>query len=73
MVKEMQMKTKYRLISKSDNRVDFRSSAYDTAMYLNGLRLDDMLVIKSDERGDRLVNFYNAKNFEELAAVIKEA
>ena len=67
------MKPIYRLISKSDNRVDFRSTAYETAMYLNGLRLDDMLVIKSDERGDRLVNFYNAENFEELSAAIKEA
>lgn len=50
------MKTKYRLINKSDNLIKCFSNAHDVSIFLLGRRVTNYLVIKSDEvYADRLV------------------
>lgn len=50
------VKTKYRVINKSDNLIKCFSKAHDVATYLLGRRVSNYLVIKSDEvYADRLV------------------
>lgn len=50
------MKTKYRVINKSDNLTKCFSKAHDVAIFLLGRRVPNYLVIKSDEAyADRLV------------------
>lgn len=56
--------TVYRVINKSDNKVMTFSLAKDVAVYMLGRRLDNYIVIKSSDSGDRVVVFtdyeYNA-------------
>lgn len=47
--------TVYRVINKSDNRVSHFRTTRDVAAHLLGKRISNMLVIKSDDAGDRLV------------------
>lgn len=47
----------YRLINKSNNRVDHFRDPSSLAAHMLGKRLSNCLVIKSDENGDRLVTF----------------
>ena len=49
--------TVYRLINKSDNRVNHFRDPSALAAHMLGKRLSNCLVIKSDEMGDRLVTF----------------
>ena len=50
------MKTKYRVINKSDNVIKCFSKPRDVAIFLLGRRVSNYLVIKSDEvYADRLV------------------
>lgn len=53
--------TVYRLVNKSDNRVDHFRDPSSLAAHMLGKRLSNYLVIKSDERGDRLVVFSSAE------------
>ena len=50
----------YRFINKSNNRVDHFRDPSALAAHMLGKRLSNCLVIKSDERGDRLVMFASA-------------
>jgi hypothetical protein len=49
--------TVYRLVNKSNNRVDHFRDPSALAAHMLGKRLSNCLVIKSDEMGDRLVTF----------------
>ena len=49
--------TVYRLVNKSNNRVDHFRDPSALAAHMLGKRLSNCLVIKSDEMGDRLVSF----------------
>ena len=52
------MKTKYRIINKSDNVIKCFSKPHDVAIFLLGRRVSNYIVIKSDDiLGDRLVSF----------------
>ena len=52
--------TVYRLINKSDNRVDHFRDPSALAAHMLGKRISNILVIKSDDTGDRLVTFASA-------------
>ena len=58
------MKTKYRVINKSDNLIKSFTKAHDVAIFFLGRRVLNYMVIKSDENGDRLVQFDTLDNFE---------
>ncbi len=47
--------TVYRVINKSDNRVSHFRNPKEVAAHLLGKRISNLLVIKSDGSGDRLV------------------
>jgi hypothetical protein len=47
----------YRFINKSNNRVDYFGHPAELAAHMLGKRLSNILVIKSDDKGDRLVTF----------------
>lgn len=49
--------TVYRVINKSDNKVQHFREAHLVAIHLLGRRISNLIVIKSDEAGDRLVQF----------------
>ena len=49
------MKTKYRIINKSNNTVITESRPYGVGVFLLGRRIDNYIIVKSDERGDRLM------------------
>lgn len=49
------MKTKFRLVNKSDNIVLTFSSASSVAYHLIGRRVSNYIVIKSDDKTDRVV------------------
>ena len=67
------MKTKFRLINKSDNKVESFGYARDVAAFLLGRRIDNYLVIKSDELGDRLVPLpLNNPDVRNVAVVLQE-
>lgn len=51
----------YRLINRSNNRVEYFNDPAALAYHMLGTRISDFLVIKSDEQGDRLVNFSSVK------------
>ena len=53
------MKIKYRVINKSDNLVKSFTKAHDVSIFMLGRRVPNYLVIKSDDSGDRLVQFDN--------------
>ena len=52
--------TVYRLVNKSNNRVDHFRDPSSLAAHMLGKRISNILVIKSDEMGDRLVTFASA-------------
>lgn len=52
--------TVYRLVNKSNNRVDHFRDPSSLAAHMLGKKISNCLVIKSDERGDRLVTFASA-------------
>ena len=51
----------YRFINKSNNRVEYFGDPAALAAHMLGKRISNILVIKSDERGDRLVVFSSAE------------
>lgn len=53
------MKTKFRLVNKSDNIVLTFSSASSLAHHLLGRRISNYIVIKSDDKADRVVELTN--------------
>lgn len=57
----------YRFINKSNNRVEYFGDPAALASHMLGKRISNILVIKSDEQGDRLVVFSSAevRNIEE--------
>lgn len=57
----------YRFINKSNNRVEYFGDPAAVAAYMLGKRISNILVIKSDKQGDRLVVFSSAevRNIEE--------
>lgn len=65
------MKTKYRVINKSDNLIKSFIKAHDVAIFFLGRRVLNYMVIKSDECGDRLVQFDKLDNFE-ISAIEKQ-
>ncbi len=50
------MKTKFRLINKSDNVVKSFTKTHDVSIHLLGRRISNYIVIKSDDYGDRVIN-----------------
>lgn len=52
--------TVYRLVNKSGNLVSQFRDPSSLAAHMLGKRISNLLVIKSDERGDRLVTFASA-------------
>jgi hypothetical protein len=69
MIKEKNMKL--RIINKSDNKVLSYGNPDDAADYLFGRNLTNFLVIKSDERGDRLVPLCSTDDFVETRARLR--
>lgn len=53
--------TVYRLVNKSGNLVSQFRDPSSLAAHMLGKRISNYLVIKSDERGDRLVLFSSAE------------
>ena len=53
----MTIPTVYRVINKSDNKVQHFREAANVAAHLLGRRISNLIVIKSDAAGDRLVQF----------------
>jgi hypothetical protein len=53
--------TVYRLVNKSGNKVTQFRDPGSLAAHMLGKRISNLLVIKSDERGDRLVVFSSAE------------
>lgn len=51
----------YRFINKSNNRVEYFGDPAALAAYMLGKRISNILVIKSDDQGDRLVVFTSAE------------
>lgn len=51
------MRTKFRLINKSDNVIQTYSDSRDIATFLLGRRVDNYIIVKSDETGDRVIVF----------------
>lgn len=51
----------YRFINKSNNRVDYFGHPAELAAHMLGKRISNIIVIKSDERGDRSVVFTSAE------------
>jgi len=51
----------YRFINKSNNRVEYFGDPAALAAYMLGKRISNIIVIKSDEQGDRLVVFTSAE------------
>jgi len=64
--------TVYRLINKSDNRVDHFRDPSSLAAYMLGRRISNLLVIKSDDKGDRLVTFASPY-VEAMESALREA
>lgn len=56
----MTIPTVYRVINKSDNKVQHFREARLVASHLLGRRISNLIVIKSDAAGDRLVEFTSA-------------
>jgi hypothetical protein len=52
----MSTPTVYRVINKSNNRVEHFRNPREVAAHLLGKRLSNLLLIKSDATGDRLVS-----------------
>ena len=52
--------TVYRLVNKSGNLVSQFRDPSSLAAHMLGKRISNLLVIKSDEQGDRLVTFASA-------------
>ena len=46
----------YRLINKSDNKIEQYRSANKLSSFMLGRRISSYIVIKSDEKGDRIVD-----------------
>lgn len=55
------MKTKFRIINKSNNIVISKSKPRDVAVFMWGRSIDAYLVIKSDLNGDRIVKFTSSE------------
>lgn len=55
------MKTKFRLVNKSDNIVLTFSSARSVAYHLIGRRISNYIVIKSDDKTDRVVELIDCE------------
>lgn len=49
------MKTVFRVINRSDNIVQQWRNPTDIAVFLLGRRIDNYMIIKSDDKGDRLI------------------
>jgi hypothetical protein len=56
----MNTPTVYRVINKSDNKVQHFREARLVAAHLLGRRISNLIVIKSDDAGDRLIQFTSA-------------
>lgn len=53
----MTVPTIYRVINKSDNKIWQSRDANGVAIWFLGRRVDNFIVVKSDEHGDRVVKF----------------
>lgn len=52
------MSTIYRIISDAENRILWRvNTAYDVAVYMLGLNIDNYIIVKIDDIGQRVVKF----------------
>lgn len=49
------MKVIFRVINRSDSMLQQYRNPADIAMFLCGRRIDNYMIIKSDDKGDRLV------------------
>lgn len=49
------MKTVFRVINRSDNIVQQWRNPTDIAVFLLGRRIHNYMIIKSDDKGDRLI------------------
>lgn len=64
--------TIYRVIPKQNNKIEQFRDPHDLAVYMLGRRLSAYIVIKSDEHGDRLVQFSCAE-FSTIIEDLKKA
>jgi hypothetical protein len=62
----------YRFINKSNNRVEYFGDPAALAAHMLGKRLSNILVIKSDDKGDRLVTFASPY-VDAMEAALREA
>jgi hypothetical protein len=53
----MNVPTIYRVINKSDDKIWQTRDANKVAIWFLGRRVDNFIVVKSDEEGDRVVKF----------------
>ena len=49
------MKAIFRVINRSDNMLQQYRNPTDIAIFLWGRRIDNYMIIKSDDKGDRLI------------------
>lgn len=50
------MRTRYYIINRSDRtEMQIENSTYDVSLYLAGRRLSNFIIVKSDNKGDRVI------------------
>ena len=64
--------TVYRLVNKSDNMVSQFRDPSSLAAHMLGKRISNLIVIKSDEQGDRVVSF-SSNEVSSIEAALKAA